>query len=63
VGAATEVVGGLQYSLAISPLGPYSGTGFAQPFTINGTMPGGQAGTCGAGNCLATQPRTLTVTY
>jgi spore coat protein U-like protein len=63
VGAATSVVGGLQYSLAISPLGPYVGTGFAQAFTINGTMPGGQAGACVAGNCLATEARTLTVTY
>jgi len=69
--ATSGVVVGLNYSLALnttntggtSPLNS-TGTGFAQTFYINGSMPAGQAGTCPAGSCpLATQGRTITITY
>ena len=54
---------GLNYSLALSNPGGQTGTGFAQNFTINGTIAGGQSGTCGAGTCTSAVQRTLTVTY
>jgi spore coat protein U-like protein len=60
--ATTGVIAGLQYSLAISSPGG-TGTGVAQQYTITGTMPAGQAGTCGTASCATTQARTLTITY
>jgi spore coat protein U-like protein len=60
--ATTAVISGLQYSLALS-IPNATGTGLAQTFTITGTMPANQAGTCGTTSCAATQPRTLTITY
>lgn len=53
----------LNYSLALSNPAGQTGTGFPQNFTINGTIPGGQSGTCATGTCTSTQTRTLTVTY
>lgn len=60
--ATVGVVAGLQYTLALSAAGA-TGTGLAQPYTINGSMPAGQAGTCGGTSCVASQIRTLTITY
>lgn len=56
---ASESVGGLTYSLALSATSG-SGSGVAQTYNINGTMGGGQAGDATAGT---TQTRTLTITY
>jgi len=53
----------LNYSLALSNPGGQTGTGFPQNFTINGTIAGGQSGTCSAGTCTSTAQRTLTVSY
>ena len=57
---------GLNYTLALSPPGgppAITGTGLAQPYTVTGTIPSGQAGTCSTGACTATQNATLTITY
>ena len=40
-----------------------TGTGIAQTFFINGTMPANQAGTCATGTCASTNTHTLTITY
>jgi hypothetical protein len=54
---------GLNYTLALSSAGA-TGTGFAQPYTVTGTIPANQAGTCSTATCTATQPGvTVTVTY
>ena len=60
--ATTAVISGLQYTLGLSSAGG-TGTGLEQTYTINGTMPANQAGTCGTGSCSATQPRTITISY
>lgn len=66
------VVSGLNYSLGLNttpntggsnPLGPVSGTGSAQTYYINGTMPANQAGTCAGASCPGTNVHTLTITY
>jgi spore coat protein U-like protein len=73
--AATNAVGagvlaGLQYDITATPGTPvsgiaatatYIGTTDSRPFTIAGSMPAGQAGVATA--ALATQLRTLTITY
>ncbi|QJR13892.1 spore coat protein U domain-containing protein [Usitatibacter palustris] len=57
------VISGLQYTLALSAAGG-TGTGLSQPYSIDGNMPAGQAGTCAAATCPGvTQTRTLIVTY
>lgn len=53
---------GLNYTLALGAASSV-GTGVAQTHTITGSMAGGQSGTCAAGTCTASQPRTLTITY
>lgn len=53
---------GLNYTLALSASSA-SGTGSAQPYTINGSILGGQAGTCSGATCTATATRTLTISY
>ena len=65
---ALDAAGGtllnLTYSLALSNPAGQTGTGFPQNFTINGSIAGGQSGTCATGVCIsAPQSRTLTVTY
>ncbi|MGE4239684.1 spore coat protein U domain-containing protein [Ramlibacter sp.] len=53
----------LGYSLAVNASSAL-GTGNAQSYTITGTAPAGQSGTCASGaGCQATQARTLTITY
>lgn len=60
--ATVGVVGGLQYTLALSASSA-TGTGVAQGYSVDGTMAANQAGTCAASSCLATQSRTLTISY
>ena len=60
--ATTAVISGLQYTLGLSSAGA-TGSGVAQSYTISGTMPANQAGTCGTSSCAATQPRTITISY
>jgi spore coat protein U-like protein len=69
--AASGAVSGLNYSLLLNttssggthPLGPIPGTGSAQTYYINGTMPANQAGSCAGASCVGTNVHTLTVTY
>jgi spore coat protein U-like protein len=61
--STSGVLIGLNYSLALSATSS-TGTGFAQPFSVNGSIATGQAGTCTTGSCTATSaPRTITITY
>lgn len=61
--ALVGVVAGLQYTVGLSAAGN-TGTGVQQNYTVNGTMPAGQAGACATASCgPTTQMRTLTVTY
>jgi hypothetical protein len=61
-GASTSVQG-LTYGLSLSAASA-TGNGAAQPFTINGTMVSGQAGTCATATCSGTDAtHTATVTY
>ncbi len=53
---------GLTYTLATSAASA-TGTGAQQLYSINGSIAGGQAGTCAVGTCSASALRTLTVTY
>jgi spore coat protein U-like protein len=60
--ASAGTAAGLAYTLSMSS--PNStGTGAVQVHSVNGAMAAGQAGTCGAPLCTATQTRTLTLTY
>jgi spore coat protein U-like protein len=56
------VVVGLQYLISLSSTSA-TGNGSEQPFTINGTMPAGQAGTCATGSCNGTHAHSITITY
>ena len=53
---------GLTYNLSLSTSST-TGTGVTQTHTINGSIAGGQAGTCATGSCSGSQTRTLTITY
>jgi spore coat protein U-like protein len=53
---------GLTYNLALSNAASV-GTGLTQNFSINGTIPGGQAGTCASAACSGSQTRTLTLSW
>jgi hypothetical protein len=53
---------GLSYSLSLSQSGG-TGTGGTQTYSVNGSIAGGQAGTCSSASCSASQTRTLTITY
>ena len=59
------VVVGLNYTLATNWIAgsQLRGTGPGQTFTITGTMPSGQAGTCSTSSCSGSDTRTLTITY
>jgi len=56
---------GLNYSLATSWVAgsQLRGAGPGQTYTITGTLPANQAGTCSSGSCSGSSPRVLTVTY
>lgn len=60
--ATTGTVIGITYTLALSATSA-TGSGVQQLYTINGSIPAGQSGTCGTGSCTASQGRTLTITY
>ncbi|RLJ63708.1 spore coat protein U domain-containing protein [Sulfurisoma sediminicola] len=63
---AVSPVSNLQYSLNIDgTAGKVSkrGNGGAQGYTINVSMPAGQAGKCSSGSCSGTQMHTIYVTY
>lgn len=52
----------LTYSLLL-PITTGTGTGLPQIYTINGTIPANQAGTCATAICTATAARTLLITF
>lgn len=62
VSPASGVVTGLNYSVAPA-LTTNTGTGVQQILTINGSMPGGQAGTCSGATCSGSNVHTVTLTY
>jgi spore coat protein U-like protein len=53
---------GLTYNLALSSAASV-GTGLTQNFNINGTIAGGQAGTCASASCTGSQTRTLLLSW
>jgi hypothetical protein len=53
---------GLAYTISI-PTGTQTGSGADQPYTVSGSMVGGQGGNCALATCSGTQIHTLTVTY
>lgn len=53
---------GINYTLALSATAA-TGTGLSQAYTVNGSIAGGQAGTCATATCSASQVHTLTITY
>lgn len=52
----------LAYSLLL-PITTGTGTGLPQIYTISGTIPANQAGTCATATCTATAARTLLITF
>ncbi|HXS54288.1 MAG TPA: spore coat protein U domain-containing protein [Usitatibacter sp.] len=60
--ATSGTVIGLNYTLALSAMSA-TGTGSQQSYSISGNIAAGQAGTCAAATCTASQARTLTVSY
>jgi len=70
--AGVGVLVGLQYSLSASSATTVAGTAAstttigsadAVSYSVTGSMPANQAGTCGAATCAGTHTRTLIVTY
>ena len=70
--AGVGVLAGLQYSLTTSAAVTVAGiaastatigTADAVSYSVGGTMPANQAGTCGTATCAASHTRTLIVTY
>jgi spore coat protein U-like protein len=70
--AGVGVLAGLQYSLSTSAATTVAGiaaststigSADAVSYSVNGTMPALQAGTCGTATCAASHTRTLIVTY
>lgn len=53
---------GLTYTLTLTPSAGV-GTGATQTYAIDGTIAGGQSGTCASAICNASQTRTLTLTW
>src|ERR1051325_2671796 len=69
--AGVGVLAGLQYSLSTSAATTVagiaastttSGTADAVSYSVSGSMPANQAGTCGTATCAASHTRTLIVT-
>ncbi|MEP7155870.1 MAG: hypothetical protein ABI905_08855 [Betaproteobacteria bacterium] len=52
----------LDYTLKLSAKSS-KGTGVPQSFSISGSMVAGQSGTCAAANCMASEARTLLISY
>lgn len=68
--ANSGVVVGLNYTLLLNTVNTggtntlaATGSGVAQSYFINGTMPAAQAGTCASGSCAGSATRTLTITF
>jgi spore coat protein U-like protein len=65
-GPITDNAVNLSYSLSLSAPGG-TGTGFAQSYSVDGTMAAGQSGTCAGAICTnaaaTNKTRTLTITY
>lgn len=62
-GSYTNTASGLSYTLTLSAA-TATGTGVAQNFTINGSMPANQGGTCSSlGGCTFVDTHTLTVSF
>lgn len=61
--ATSGTLFGLTYTLSLSPAASGTGTGATQTYTINGSIAGGQAGTCATAVCTGSQTRTLTVSW
>jgi len=64
----TDNAVGLAYSLVVTaPVGGGTGTGASQIYSIDGTIAGGQAGSCVSASCVNTaatnKAKTVTVTY
>ena len=66
VGPIIDNAVNLSYTLSLSAPGG-TGTGLAQPYSVDGTMPAGQSGNCAGAFCTnaaaTNKTRTLTVTY
>ena len=60
--ATSGTIVALNYTLALSQTSA-TGNGLTQNYTINGSIAGGQAGTCATATCSGSQTRTLTITY
>jgi spore coat protein U-like protein len=60
--ATSGILLGLTYNLSL-PTTSSSGTGETQTHNINGTIAGGQSGTCAGATCNGSQTRTLTLTW
>jgi spore coat protein U-like protein len=60
--ATSGTIVGLNYTLALSQTSA-TGNGIPQTYSVNGSIAGGQAGTCSTASCSGSQTRTLTVTY
>jgi spore coat protein U-like protein len=54
---------GLAYNLSLAPASSGTGTGATQTYNINGSIAGGQGGTCGTAVCTGSQTRTLTLSW
>jgi spore coat protein U-like protein len=54
---------GLSYTLAIAPASSGVGTGATQTYVIDGTIAGGQSGTCASAVCTGSEMRTLTLSW
>ena len=54
---------GLTYNLSLAPASSGTGTGATQTYSVNGSIAGGHAGTCGTAVCNGSQTRTLTLSW
>jgi spore coat protein U-like protein len=61
--ATSGTLVGLTYNLSLAPASSGTGTGATQTYNINGSIAGGQAGTCATGSCSGSQTRTLTLSW
>lgn len=71
VSPTTGAIAGVTYTLLLQSAAPVmsgtslsaTGNGFAQTYTINGSMAAGQSGVCALGSCSGVVPHTLTLSY
>ena len=60
--ATSGTIVGLNYTLALSQTSA-TGNGLVQSHSVNGSIAGGQSGTCATATCSGSETRTLTVSY